>query len=80
MLPCGAVTAFAALRGRKRIDHTKLRLHHGHDDQLRQPLHRLQRESYIAAVPRADHELALVIAVNQAHQVTQHDAMFVAQA
>ena len=32
-----------------------------------------------ASVPGADHQLALVIAVNQAHQVAQHNAVFVAQ-
>jgi hypothetical protein len=34
----------------------------------------------VAAVPGTDHQLALVIAVDQAHQIAQHDAMLVAQA
>src|SRR5688572_16037840 len=60
------IAAFAALRGCKFCDHAKLRLYHRHDHELREPLHRLQHKRRVTAVPGADLQLALVVAVDQA--------------
>ncbi len=49
-------------------------------DQLRDALHRLNHKGCLTPVPAADHQLALVIGVNQTDQIAQHDAVFVAQA
>lgn len=71
MFAGGAVAPFATLRRCKFRDHTKLCLHHGDDHQLRQPLHRIQHEGRVAAVPGADLQLALVVAVDQADDYTR---------
>mmetsp|Transcript_24152 Transcript_24152/g.58678 ORF Transcript_24152/g.58678 Transcript_24152/m.58678 type:complete len:236 (-) Transcript_24152:173-880(-) len=72
--------ADAAVGSLKAVDTAEGRLHHGHDDQLRDALEGLDREFGLAAVPAADHQLALVVAVDQPDEVAQHDAVLVAQA
>jgi hypothetical protein len=54
-------------------------LHHGHDDHLRNAVQRLDGDRRLAPIPGTDHQRSLVIRVNQAHQVAQHDALFVPQ-
>ncbi|MNR21009.1 hypothetical protein D3C85_1378830 [compost metagenome] len=55
-------------------------LHHRHQHQLRQALTDRHGEFGLATVPAGDHQRALVIGVDQADQIAQHDAVFVAQA
>jgi hypothetical protein len=50
----------------KLFDDIEAHLQDGHDHQLRQAVQRLQRKSGMAAVPGRDHQLALVIGVDQA--------------
>ena len=57
----------------------QLRLNHRRDDELRDAFHRLHRVGGWAAVPAAHHQRALVVAVDQADEVAQHDAVLVAQ-
>nr|GEU28492.1 hypothetical protein [Tanacetum cinerariifolium] len=73
--PSGATFAAAEV-----VDDIKTDLQHRHDDQLGQAFHRVERERAVAAVPGGDHQLALVIGVDQAYQIPQHDAVLVAHA
>ena len=50
-----------------------------HDYQLREAFHRIQHERRFAAIPRRDHQLALVIGIDQTDQIAQHDAVLMAQ-
>ena len=78
--PCTPIPPSTPLTCRTKLtDNVELRLNDGDDDQLRDSLHRLNGERRWAAVPGADHELALVVAVNESDQITQHDAVFVPQ-
>jgi aspartokinase-like uncharacterized kinase len=69
-------TTFA---GGKLVDHVESDLHHRHHDQLRQAIQRIQREGIVTTVPGGNEYLALVIRIDQAHQVAQHNAMLVSQ-
>jgi len=57
----------------------KFGLNDRHDDQLRKPHADFQREWRVAAIPARDHELALIVGIDQAHKVAQYDAVFVAE-
>src|SRR6185312_5018911 len=74
-----AEPAGPALARRKFIHDVELGLHDGHDHELRETLHRIEREGGMTAVPRRDHQLALVVRVDQADEVAQHDAVFVTE-
>ena len=76
-VPEAAGTALAFVEA---LDQLEMRLHHRHQHQLRDALADGDLESGIAAVPAGDHQLALVVRVDQADQVAQHDAVLVAQA
>ena len=54
-------------------------VHDGHDHHLREPVERLQRERLGPAIPAAHHQLALVIRIDEAHQVAEHDPVLVPQ-
>ena len=55
-------------------------LHHGDHHELRDALERVHHERLAAAIPARDEDLALVVRVDEAHEVAQHDAVLVAQA
>jgi len=57
----------------------KRRLHDRNDDELGQPVERLQREVGTPAVPAAHHQFALVIGVDQPDQIAQDNAVLVTQ-
>src|SRR5690606_27672405 len=76
-MPEAASTTLAAL---ELADTFQLRLHHRHQYQLGDALTRLDGEGLMAAVPAGHHQLALVIRIDQPHQIAQHDAVLVAQA
>ena len=79
--PSTPIPPRAPLTSRTKLtNHIELRLHDGNDDELSNPLHRLNRERRWTAVPGTDHELALVVAVYQTDQIAQTDAVFVPQA
>src|SRR5262245_51853013 len=61
------------------LDDVQLHLHHGHHHQLRDALHRLDGEGDLAAVPHRHHDLSLVVGIDQADEVAEHDAVLVAQ-
>src|SRR5690242_11349863 len=73
-LPGRAEAARPARALRERVDHFELDLHDGDHDQLRDPLERVHDEGLLAAVPAGDHELSLVVRVDEPHEVAQHDA------
>src|SRR3569832_2908494 len=77
MFAGAAKPACAAVAGSKFLDDIQPYLQYGHDDQLSKPLHRDENECGIAAIPGRHNQLSLVVGVNQANQVPQHDAMLV---
>ena len=58
----------------------EVRLHHRHQHQLRNALADDDVEGGLATVPTRHHQFALVVRVDQADQVTQHDAVLMAEA
>jgi hypothetical protein len=65
--------------GRELLHHLELHLHDGHDDHLGDALARFDRESRLAAIPARNHDLPLVVGVDQADEIAEHDAVLVAQ-
>ena len=54
-------------------------LHHWHEYHLRNALAGLDREAILAAIPAGNEQLAMIIRVDEAGEIAQHDAMLVAQ-
>ena len=75
-----AKTTCAALTFVKFLNQFKVRLHHRHQHQLSNTLAHCDIESRLATVPARHHQLTLIVRVDQAHQVAQHDAVLMAQA
>lgn len=61
----GAEAPFAAFALIKVGDDGKAGLHHGHEDQLGDALAGLDGEVGLAAIPDRDHELALIVGVDE---------------
>src|SRR5678815_2396841 len=75
-----AAEAAGAARARfEIIDHVQLDLHDRHDHELSEPLHRLDHERRVAAVPRRNENLSLIIGIDEPDEVAEHDAMLVAE-
>lgn len=60
-------------------DDLKIDLHHRDDDELGDALARLKREGLLAAIPARHHELTLVVRIDQANEIAEHDAMAMAK-
>ena len=58
----------------------ELDLYHRNDDELSDPLTGLHREWFAASVPARDHELTLVVGVDETDEIAENDAMLVAEA
>src|SRR5690348_553145 len=71
--PGGSEAAGAAGAGLELFHDLELDLRDGHHDQLRNAVERLDGERRGAAVPNGDHERSLVIRVDEADQVAEHD-------
>jgi hypothetical protein len=72
--------AARAARARLKLRHDlQFDLHDRHDDELRDAFPRLQREGLPGAVPAGDHEFALVVRIDEANEIAEHDAMAVAE-
>src|SRR5690606_32317422 len=69
-----AEAASAALRCVEFLDQLEMSLHHRHQHQLRDALADGDAEAVLAAVPARHHQFALVVRVDQADQVAEHDA------
>jgi len=63
----------------KTFNDLKLSPHHWQYDQLCKPFADLDTKRVTAAVPAGDEQLALVIRVDQSHQVSQHDAVLMTE-
>ncbi len=74
-----AEPAFAAGAAFEFLYHLELHPSHRHEHHLRDPVTRLDDHVMLAPVPRRDHQLALVIGIDQSHQIAQHDTVFVSQ-
>src|SRR5690554_5724760 len=74
-----AKAAGASLTRGKLLHHLELRLHDRYDDELRDALARLDREGVPPAVPTRDHQLALIVRIDQADQIAEYDAVLMAE-
>ncbi len=72
--------ACAALAFVEGLNQFEVRLHHRHQHQLGHAFADGNVEGGLATVPAGHHQFALIIRVDQANQVAQHDAVFVTQA
>jgi hypothetical protein len=63
----------------KIIDNFKSRAYHRDENHLRNPLAGFNGKYLVATVPARNVQLPLVIRVDQTDQVTEHNAVFVAQ-
>src|SRR6476646_7833282 len=70
--------AEAALRARARLEGVhdrELGANDRDDDELRETLQRLQRVDGASAIPAAHHQLPLIVRIDQADEVSEHDAV-----
>ena len=75
----GAESARAAFALFERFDFDEFGLHDGNDDELREAFEGFDRLRFLTAVPAGDHEFALVVAVDEADEVAENKALFVAE-
>lgn len=61
------------------FDNFEAGVDHRHEHHLRDAIAGLDGEGLLAAVPAGDEELALIIRIDQAYEVAEHDAMFMAE-
>jgi|TARA_A100001388_G_scaffold228453_1_gene180001 hypothetical protein len=78
--PCGAETTATSGGGLKRRYLLEGRLNHGHNHELGDTHTGFYVKECCASVPARDHEFALVIRINQADEVAQYNAVFMAKA
>jgi len=53
----------------------QLDLANGYDDQLRDALQWFDPIRLAASIPQRDHDLALIVRIDQSHEISQHDAV-----
>jgi hypothetical protein len=69
----------AARRSFEVRDNLQFNLHDWDDHELRDTLARLQSEGLVASIPARNHELALVVRIDQTDEIAEHNAVTVAQ-
>src|ERR1039457_6551387 len=77
-LTCAAKPAAGADASREVGDDLERRMYDRHDNQLRKSVHWIHGECVLAAIPTAHHKGSLVIRVDQANQVPEHDPVLMA--
>ena len=70
----------ATIRCVKITDDVELSLDNRNDDQLCNSFKRFDGKSRLTAIPCGQHQLTLIIRINETNQITQYDAVFVTQA
>src|SRR5487761_2289931 len=76
----GAAEAACAARRRSEVlDDLELCLHDGHDQELRDAIAGIDRERRSAPIPAGHHQRALIVRIDQADEVAEHDAVLVAE-
>ena len=71
--------AFPAGARLKTRNNLQFHLYHRNDYELRDALARLHRVWLISAVPTRNHELPLVVRINEAHKIAEHDPVTMAK-
>jgi hypothetical protein len=61
------------------LHHFKVYLNDRHHDELCDALAWLQGEGLLTAVPAGDHKLALIVRIDESHEIAEHDAVTVAE-
>src|SRR5690606_37369423 len=77
--PGMAEAAFATVGGVKVFHQVKFCLNHRYKDHLCDTLARFNGEAVLTTVPDGNHQLTLVVRVDQADQVTQYHSMLMTQ-
>src|SRR5690348_1317247 len=57
------------------VDDLECRVNHWHDDELSDPIERVDGVGSAAAVPTAHHQRALIIGIDESDEIAQHDSM-----
>ena len=76
----GAKAPFTPFTAIEFVDNGEAGLYHRQEHQLGDPLPGLDGEALLATIPDLDHQLPLVVRVNQADEVAQHDTVLMAEA
>ena len=71
--------AYAPVCFNEIINHLEIRLNNRHNHKLRNTVTHFDGETITAAIPAGDKQLPLIIWINQADQIPQHNTMFVTQ-
>jgi hypothetical protein len=61
------------------LDHVEIHVHHGHENHLRDAIARIDRERRRAPIPAGHQQRALVVGVDQADEIAEHDAVLVSK-
>ena len=76
----GAAKSSRATRSRGKFGNDfELDLQYRYDDQLGDAFHRLDGEGHLAAIPHRDKNLPLIVGIDQADEIAEHDAVFMPQ-
>jgi len=73
-------TTATALTGIEFRDNLKLGFHHRDENHLGNPVTRFNRECLMTAVPARYEYLALIVRIDQSHEIAEHDPVLVAKA
>ena len=65
---------------REIVDNIETDLYYRHHDQLGDSFHRIKGKDGLATIPQRNQYLSLVIRVDQANQVAEHDTVLVTHA
>jgi len=57
----------------------KFDLHHRDDHELRDALAGREREGFMPSIPARNHEFPLIVRINQADEIAEHDAVAMAE-
>src|SRR5579885_2141086 len=79
MAPGMAEATGPARAGGELVHQLELRARHRHEHELGDALAGLYGERFAPAVPARHHQLALVVGIDQTHQVAEHDPVLVAE-
>ena len=78
--PAATESALATVARFEVLHDVELRLDDRNDDELRDAIERIDRVRHVAAIPAAHHQRPLIVGIDQADQIAEHDAVFVAEA
>src|SRR6266545_1519673 len=78
--PAATESALAAVARFEIIDDVELCLHDRNDDELRDAIERIDRVRHTAAIPATHHQRPLIVGIDQADEIAEHDTVLVPEA